>query len=76
MTPGCGVPRLTNRRDGPQAYATLKHKGVTLQAQDFIAHALQQRRDGADVDEALGAATEAAIVASAARTDTDQKERA
>ena len=58
-----------------QAYATLKHKGVTLQPHDFIAHALQQRRDGADVDEALGAATEAAIVASAARDDSGQKER-
>jgi len=59
-----------------QAIATLDFKGVTLQAQDFAAHALQQRRDGADVDEALGAATEAAIVASAARDDADQKEHA
>jgi len=58
-----------------QAYATLEHKGVTLQPHDFIAHALQQRRDGAGVDEALGAATEAAIVASAARDDSGQKER-
>ena len=55
-----------------QAYATLKHKGVTLQAQDFIAHALQQRKDGATVDEALSKATEAAIVASAARSDRDE----
>jgi len=54
-----------------QAIATLKYKGVTLQPQDFAAHALQQRRDGATVDEALGAATEAAIVASAARDDAD-----
>ena len=58
-----------------QAIATLDFKGVTLQAQDFAAHALQQRRDGADVDEALGAATEAAIVASAARDGTGRKER-
>jgi len=54
-----------------QAIATLDFKGVTLQAQDFAAHALQQRRDGATVDEALGAATEAAIVASAARDDAE-----
>ena len=46
-----------------QAIATLDWKGVTLQAQDFAAHALQQRKDDATVDEALGAATEAAIVA-------------
>ena len=59
-----------------QAIATLGHKRVSIQPQDFAAHALQQRRDGATVDEALGAATEAAIVASAARTDTDQKEHA
>jgi len=58
-----------------QAIATLKYKGVTLQPQDFAAHALQKRKDGADVDEALGAATEAAIVASAARDDAGQKER-
>lgn len=58
-----------------QAYATLNWKGVALQAQDFAAHALQQRRDGAAVDEALGAATEAAIVASAARDETGRKER-
>ena len=54
-----------------QAIATLDWKGVTLQAQDFAAHALQQRKDDATVDEALGAATEAAIVASAARDETD-----
>jgi len=54
-----------------QAIATLDFKGVTLQAQDFAAHALQQRRDGATVDEALGAATEAAIVAAASRTDAE-----
>jgi len=58
-----------------QAIATLDWKDVTLQPQDFAAHALQQRKDGATVDEALGAATEAAIVASAARDDADQKER-
>jgi hypothetical protein len=58
-----------------QAIATLKYKGVTLQPQDFAAHALQQRENDATVDEALGAATEAAIVASAARDDADQKER-
>ena len=54
-----------------QAIATLDWKGVTLQAQDFAAHALQQRKDDATVDEALGAATEAAIVAQAARTESD-----
>jgi len=59
-----------------QAYATLKHKGVALQPQDFTAHALQQRKDGATVDEALGAATEAGIYAEMVRDDSDQKERA
>ena len=54
-----------------QAIATLDWKGVTLQAQDFAAHALQQRKDDATVDEALGAATEAAIVAQAARDESD-----
>ena len=56
-----------------QAIATLDWKGVTLQAQDFAAHALQQRKDDATVDEALGAATEAAIVAQAARDEADPK---
>ena len=58
-----------------QAIATLQWKGVSIQPRDFAAHALQKRRDEASVDEALGAATEAAIVAQAARTDADQKER-
>ena len=57
-----------------QAIATLDYKGVSIQPHDFAAHALQQRKDGATVDEALGAATEAAIVASAARDDTGRKE--
>lgn len=52
-----------------QAIATLDYKGVNIQPRDFAAHALQARRDEAAVDEALGAATEAAIVASAARSD-------
>ena len=56
-----------------QAIATLKYKGVSIQPRDFAAHALQKRRDEAAVDEALGAATEAAIVASAARTESDPK---
>jgi hypothetical protein len=54
-----------------QAIATLDWKGVSIQPQDFAAHALQERRDDATVDEALGAATEAAIVAAASRTDAD-----
>jgi len=58
-----------------QAISTLDFKGVSIQPRDFAAHALQERRDDATVDEALGAATEAAIVASAARDDSSQKER-
>ena len=54
-----------------QAIATLQWKGVSIQPRDFAAHALQQRRDEASVDEALGAATEAAIVAQAARSDPE-----
>ena len=54
-----------------QAIATLDYKGVSIQPRDFAAHALQQRKDDATVDEALGAATEAAIVASAARDEAD-----
>ena len=54
-----------------QAIATLDYKGVSIQPRDFAAHALQQRKDEASVDEALGAATEAAIVAQAARSDPE-----
>ena len=55
-----------------QAIATLEFKEVSIQRHDFAAHALQERRDGSDVDEALAAATEAAIVAQAARSDRDE----
>jgi len=58
-----------------QAIATLDYKGVSIQPRDFAAHALQHRRDEATVDEALGAATEAAIVAQAARTGSEKPER-
>jgi len=58
-----------------QAYATLKHKGVTLQPHDFIAHALQRRKDGATVDEAIGWAVEAAIVAAMTAADDAQEAR-
>ena len=54
-----------------QAIATLDYKGVSIQPRDFAAHALQQRKDDATVDEALGAATEAAIVAQPAGDEAD-----
>ena len=50
---------------------TLEYKGVTLHREDFARHALQQRRDDEHVDDCLGAATEAAIVAAVARGDFD-----
>jgi len=56
-----------------RAIATLGYKGVTIRAQDFAGYALQHRRDGATVDEALGAATKAALAASAARDDAEAR---
>jgi len=50
---------------------SLLAKGVSLDRKTFVAIALLKLDDGATVDEALGAATEAAIVASAARDDAD-----
>ena len=58
-----------------QAIATLDYKGVSIQPHDFAAHALQQRKDGATVDEALGAATEAGIYAEMTGDGTSRKER-
>lgn len=50
---------------------TLEHKGVSLARQDFAQHALQRRRDDKHVDDCLGAATEAAIVAAMTRDAVD-----
>ena len=58
-----------------QAIATLDYKDVSIQPRDFAAHALQHRKDDATVDEALGAATEAAIVASARDEEDAEAER-
>ncbi|WP_435075299.1 peptide ABC transporter substrate-binding protein [Halorubrum sp. HHNYT27] len=54
---------------------TLEFKGVTISREDFAQHALQHRLDGNHVDDCLGAATEAAIVAAINRTDADQEGR-
>ena len=51
---------------------TLEHKGVTLARQDFARYALQARRDDKHVDDCLGAATEAAIIAAINRGDYDR----
>ena len=56
-----------------QAIATLQWKGVSIPPRDFAAPALQKRRAEASVDEALGAAPEAASGAQAARTESDPK---
>lgn len=49
---------------------TLEFHGVSLSRQDFAEHALQRRRDDDHVDDCLGRATEAAIVAELAESDT------
>jgi hypothetical protein len=45
------------------ATATLEEKGVNIHRPTLVRHALQRRRDGQHIDECIGQATEASIVA-------------
>ena len=52
------------------AIRTLEAKGVTVDRLTLAERALQRRRDGDHVDEALGEATEAGVTAAITRDDT------
>jgi hypothetical protein len=54
---------------------TLEFKGVTLDRTIFAERALQTRRDGDHVDDCLGEATEAAIIAAITQADANQDGR-
>jgi len=71
--------RLSDRRVRELLKAlirSLEHKGVKLHRPTLARHALQRRHDGEHVDEALGRAVEAAIVAAVAGGETAAVERA
>ena len=53
---------------------TLEHKGVTIDRQTLAERALQARQDGEHVDDCLGAAVEAAIVAAMTRQPADDQD--
>jgi len=54
---------------------TLEHKGVTLHRQTLAERALERRRDDEHVDDCLGEATKAAIVAAINQSDAGQDTR-